>query len=147
MKVHLLDHAAVHRALGVQKARIHRPGIFPDRPRKRRSIQKGHDLGRTCAAVRMLCMRRVCALLLPVDAYGDVRTADAALGIRRGRHDRPAAIPARNAAGSGCSSSSAAVSISPAQPMEQSIYKVFIRSPPSLSGPVGWWKSIRTALQ
>ena len=56
-------------------------------------------------------------------------------------------IPARNAAGSGCSSSSAAVSISPAQPMEQSIYKVLIRSPPSLSGPVGWWKSIRTALR
>lgn len=84
MKVHLLDRAAVHRALGVQKARIHRFGIFPDRPRKRHGIQKGHDLGRTCAAVRMLCMRRVRALLLPVDGYGDVRTADAALGIRRG---------------------------------------------------------------
>ena len=84
MKVHLLDRAAVHRALGVQKARIHRLGVFPNRPRKRHSIQKGHDLRRTCAAVRMLCMRRVRALLLPVDGYGDVRTADAALGIRRG---------------------------------------------------------------
>ena len=91
MKVHLLDRAAMHRALGVQKARIHRLGIFPDRPRKRHGIQKGHDLGRTRAAVCMLCMRRVCSLLLPVDGYGDVRTADAALGIRRGGHHCPAA--------------------------------------------------------
>ena len=91
MKVHLLDRAAVHRALGVQKARIHRLGIFPNRPRKRHSIQKGHDLGRTRAAVRMHRVRRTRSLLLPTDGYGDVRAADAALGIRRGRHDRPAA--------------------------------------------------------
>lgn len=91
MKVHLLDRAAVHRALGFQKARIHRLGIFPDRPRKRHGVQKGHDLGRACAAVRTLCVQRVRPLLLPVDAHGDVRTADAALGIRRGGHHCPAA--------------------------------------------------------